>query len=254
MAASVVYSNFCGMIVSETRGGVSHDYIPDTLGSTMALIDENGDVSDTFEYWPYGEVMERTGTTPTPFTFVGTLGYFRDILDKMFYVRARYLRPDLARWQTVDPLWPVERAYGYANQDPVLETDILGLGPACICRGTPSITGVPKSDPHYPCYLKVCAWFSTVCKPHFVGSQCSGYVSCYGINQAYPPCPPSNPCYAKCHTSGGNPTPGGGQVLPDWCCIECQIRVCCHVECPLENNLLILVQRKFQNCRTRGRP
>jgi hypothetical protein len=36
---SVVYSNFCGMVVSETRSGVERDYMPDTLGSTAALLD-----------------------------------------------------------------------------------------------------------------------------------------------------------------------------------------------------------------------
>lgn len=71
MAASVVYTTFAGQIVSENRGGVVKEYLPDPLGSTIALANSSA-ITDTWDYWPYGEVMTRTGSTPTPFTFVGT--------------------------------------------------------------------------------------------------------------------------------------------------------------------------------------
>jgi hypothetical protein len=53
-------------------------YVPDPLGSTVALLDNTQTQTDTFTYWPYGEERVRTGTTPTPFRFVGTAGYYRD--------------------------------------------------------------------------------------------------------------------------------------------------------------------------------
>lgn len=59
MAMSVVYSNFEGEIVHENRGGVERFYVPDTLGSTQALVDTSGATTDTFEYWSYGE--EKSG-------------------------------------------------------------------------------------------------------------------------------------------------------------------------------------------------
>ena len=100
MAASVVYTNFGGQIVHENRGGTERQYVSDTLGSTIALTDSGTAVTDTWDYWPYGEVMSRTGTNPTPFTFVGTLGYFKDLLDKLLYVRARHFQPNYGRWLT----------------------------------------------------------------------------------------------------------------------------------------------------------
>ncbi len=130
MAMSVVYTNFCGMIVSETRGGVERDYVPDTLGSTAALVDETQTITDRWEYWPYGEVSQRSGASGTPFTFVGTLGYFKDVLDKTFYVAARYLDVLRSRWLTVDPLWPQEPAYSYALVNPV--TNVDPTGQACL--------------------------------------------------------------------------------------------------------------------------
>ncbi len=59
MAMSVVYSNFGGELVAETRGGVGRIYVPDTLGSTMEMTDDSGNVTDTFEYWSYGEERSR---------------------------------------------------------------------------------------------------------------------------------------------------------------------------------------------------
>jgi len=129
MAMSVVYSNFCGRVVSENRGGVISDYVSDTLGNTIGLMDSAGAMTDRWEYWPYGEVVSRTGTNPTPLTFVGVLGYFQDVLSKLFYVRARHLRVDLARWITIDKLWPSLPAYAYAFCAPIGLVDPSGTCP-----------------------------------------------------------------------------------------------------------------------------
>jgi len=95
-----------------------------------------GTLTDSWTYWPYGEVRTRTGTTVTPFTFVGTLGYFQDLLSKLLYVRARFLRVYLARWLTVDPLWPSEPAYPYVMCAPTLNFDPTGLS-VSMCIGSP---------------------------------------------------------------------------------------------------------------------
>jgi len=135
MAMSVVYGNAFGGIISENRGGTVRTYVPDTLGSTIAMMDSTGTETDSWTYWPYGEVRTRTGTNSTPFTFVGTLGYFADIVSSFTYVRARFLRSDLARWLTVDPLWPKEAAYSYVDAGPSVSRDPSGLSLACIGFG-----------------------------------------------------------------------------------------------------------------------
>ncbi len=70
--------------------------------------------------------MSRTGSSVTPLTFFGVLGYFQDVLSKLFYVRARLFRADLASWLKVDQLWPAELAFGYCNNSPVLLSDGSG--------------------------------------------------------------------------------------------------------------------------------
>ena len=77
--------------------------MPDPLGSTSLLLDASVGVTDRFEYWPYGEERVHTGSSATPFRYVGTLGYYRDAAGRM-YVRARVLRPDYGRWLTEDPI------------------------------------------------------------------------------------------------------------------------------------------------------
>ena len=125
MAMSVRYTNFGGELVAEDRGGVTSFYVPDNLGSTVALKNTSGTTTDSFTYWPYGEIRTRTGSTATPFTFVGNLGYYQ-VSTSRYYVRARDLRADQARWQTVDPLWPQESAYGYARSSPTRFIDPSG--------------------------------------------------------------------------------------------------------------------------------
>lgn len=101
--ATVTYTVIDGEVISENRGGVERDNVPDPLGSMAAILDNTQAITDTFSYWPYGEMRTRTGTTVTPFQYVGTLGYYRDSSGRT-YVRARIDRTDLTRWQTEDTI------------------------------------------------------------------------------------------------------------------------------------------------------
>jgi len=126
MTATVTYATVNGMLVMENRGGVKTEYISDTLGNLIQCRDASGNKTYEAWYWSYGEIREQTGTNPSPWGFVGTLGYYTDALNYL-YVRARYYRPNLTRWQTVDPLWPSEKPYVYARNIPVLLVDPSGL-------------------------------------------------------------------------------------------------------------------------------
>ena len=128
MALSVRYSVVNGMVLSENRGGVLTEFVPDTLGSVWKTRDVSGAVTSTTEYWPYGEVRTQSGVNPSRFGYVGLLGYLTDLLN-LLYVRARFYKPDRAMWLTVDSLWPEEAMYGYAKCTPVINKDISGNEP-----------------------------------------------------------------------------------------------------------------------------
>ena len=124
-----MYSHFNGRLVHEDRGGVERGYVPDPLGSTVALVDEDGGITDEWTYWPYGEVSSHKGSSTTPFTFVGMLGYFKDLVSSLTYVRARFYQAFTAQWMTVDPMQSVIHTYSYASLSPLTQTDPSGLLP-----------------------------------------------------------------------------------------------------------------------------
>jgi RHS repeat-associated protein len=128
--ATVRYTTVNGEVIAEKRNGVRRLYSPDPLGSTVALLDNTQTQVDTFTYWPYGEVRTSTGTTPPPFQFVGTEGYYTDSTGRI-YVRARYLHTQKGRWLTQDPVaFSVGvNMYLYCNNNPATKTDPVGLVP-----------------------------------------------------------------------------------------------------------------------------
>lgn len=96
LIAVTTYTNFNGCLGNENRAGTFRDYVRDTLGSVISLLNTTQTETERWEYWPYGVIAVRTGANPTPFDFVGTLGYAEGTV-AMFYARARHLRTDLAR-------------------------------------------------------------------------------------------------------------------------------------------------------------
>ena len=125
---TVRYTVFDGEITSEYRNGVLHDYLVDPLGSTVALVDNTQTITDTFSYSAFGEVLNRTGTTPTPFQYVGSKGYYRDSNTRT-YVRARTLNVNLGRWSTQDPIGfrgGDDNLYRYCENNPIVLSDKTG--------------------------------------------------------------------------------------------------------------------------------
>lgn len=144
MAMRTRYTTVEGEVLSQVSAGVRRDYVPDPLGSVVALLDSNQAKTDTFSYWPYGSVRTRTGTTRANFAFVGTLGYYTDSAARL-YVRARYYSPGIAQWRTMDPLWPAtRRPFLYVNGSPEVLTDASGLqGHPRTRKGRPKLHRVP---------------------------------------------------------------------------------------------------------------
>ena len=130
MPMSVVYTTVNGQILCENRGGVVSHFVSDPLGSVVMVRDNSGNTVYEAEYDPYGNVQSETGTNPSEFGYVGTLGYVKDSAFSL-YVRARYLLTNLGRWLTKDPLWPSEPGFVYAGAAPNCSSDYLGLVNGC---------------------------------------------------------------------------------------------------------------------------
>jgi RHS repeat-associated protein len=111
-------------------------YHCDRNGSTLALTNAAGAVTDSYAYTPYGEQLGHNGSSTQPFTFVGCWGVRAEPVAGLFHMRSRYYDPVTARFLTRDPAWPNLTQprqldpYLYAAGDPVTMIDITGRSPA----------------------------------------------------------------------------------------------------------------------------
>ena len=103
----------------------------DIRGSTVALTDKNGNLTDLIEYSPYGATTYRAGTNDTPFCFNGQFGVQTDP-NGLLYMRARYYSPYICRFLNPDPSGFAGglNFYAYANGNPISNEDPLGLQPS----------------------------------------------------------------------------------------------------------------------------
>ena len=92
-----------GLIGQEEADGTYKTYHFDNRGSTTSITDIQGAVTDTFAYAPFGELIQRTGTTDTPFLYDGRDGVMTDS-NGLYYMRARYYNPDIKRFINQDVL------------------------------------------------------------------------------------------------------------------------------------------------------
>src|SRR5579864_3740016 len=115
-----------------------YDY--DGHGSVRALTDPNGNVTDTYDYDAFGNLIHSTATgippgsttaAPTPNEFLFAGEQFDPDLH-LYYNRARYLNTNTGRFWTMDPYegdsqGPLSlQKYLYAEADPVDFTDPTG--------------------------------------------------------------------------------------------------------------------------------
>ncbi len=116
-------------ITNGTSKVLTHHY--DYRGSTVALTDGSGNVTDRISYSPYGSIITRTGTNDTPFLFAGKNGVLSDN-NGLLYMRARYYNPFISRFVSQDvlvgditTLISLNR-YAYAANSPIILVDPTG--------------------------------------------------------------------------------------------------------------------------------
>jgi RHS repeat-associated protein len=130
-ASTTTYVYGIGLLyeVNDATGDVSY-YHFDNIGNTAALTGPTGTITDRIEYTPYGQIAYRSGTTDTPFLYVGQLGVMQEA-NGLIYMRARFYSHQTQRFLNADPIgfaggmnW-----YAYANGNPVMFVDPDGLNP-----------------------------------------------------------------------------------------------------------------------------
>lgn len=114
------------LLASDGNGSSIHlgllAYHTDHLGTPRVISDSAGGVVSEHHYLPYGEeITEWLDQVPLKFT-----GHERDFPD-LDYMRARYYRPSVARFLSVDPANDGWNLYAYGAGNPINRIDPTGL-------------------------------------------------------------------------------------------------------------------------------
>jgi RHS repeat-associated protein len=130
-----------GLAQRITPDGTVSTYHFDVRGSTVALTDTAGSVTDGYAYDSFGVLANRDGYSPQPFRYLGRHGIMDDSTG-LYYARARHFSPQLGRFLTKDPLTGRDEdgqslnRYVYALNNPLRFYDASGLSAQEVARSS----------------------------------------------------------------------------------------------------------------------
>ncbi|HLF77756.1 MAG TPA: RHS repeat-associated core domain-containing protein [Dehalococcoidia bacterium] len=116
--------------ISQVGASATYYYLADGLGSTMTLVDDAGDLVNTYDYDVFGAVRASTGAQANEFKFTGEQA---DSSTGMEYLRARYYDMASGRFLSADPVLgllgdpPTQNRYPYVLNGPATYIDPFGL-------------------------------------------------------------------------------------------------------------------------------
>ncbi len=114
-------------------------YHYDPIGSTVAITDSDGVVTDKYAYLPYGKLTNKETEHENPFTYVGKYGVMLEP-NGLYFMRARYYDPETRRFLSKDPVKGIMgrtqslNPYQYVEGIPTLLIDPKGttIGPPSV--------------------------------------------------------------------------------------------------------------------------
>jgi RHS repeat-associated protein len=117
-------------LLFQDRGAARSFYVKDGSGSTRALTNASGAVTDIYTYDGFGDLISRTGSTVNNYLFTGqwwdgSLGLYNLRARDYAPMTGRFLSRDMFQAVLLMPL--TLNRFTYANNDPVNLTDPSGL-------------------------------------------------------------------------------------------------------------------------------
>ena len=116
-------------LISQERNGEKSYYLYDGFDSVRMLADEDNNITDTYTFDAFGNLVSSTGDTENSYLYRGEQ---YDSFTGLYYLRARYMNPTTGTFISMDEyagsvFEPVSlHKYLYANANPVMYTDPTG--------------------------------------------------------------------------------------------------------------------------------
>jgi RHS repeat-associated protein len=123
------FYTFADELIAQTRDGATSYVLADGMGSTRALTDSVGNVTDKISYDAFGNVIQRSGDTTVTNLYRGEQ---RDPNSGFYNLRARWMDPASGRFTQMDTWGGRRRSpstlnkFVYADSEPVNHIDPTG--------------------------------------------------------------------------------------------------------------------------------
>jgi RHS repeat-associated protein len=118
-----------GLISQVAPTGQTYFYHYDGLGSTVAMTNSAGGITNRYSYGAFGNLVSYDEAINNPFQYVGQLGVMNES-NSLLYMRARYYDSQVGRFITQDPIGLAGglNLYAYVDNNPANAIDPSGLG------------------------------------------------------------------------------------------------------------------------------
>ncbi|WP_459195784.1 RHS repeat domain-containing protein [Wukongibacter baidiensis] len=120
------------IIAREDNQGTKAYYLYNGHGDTVNLVTNTGEILNTYDYDVYGKAKVEEGSTDNPYRYAGE---YYDEESELYYLRARYYDPNIARFISEDsykgdPSYPLSlNLYTYTYNNPIKYIDPSGHFP-----------------------------------------------------------------------------------------------------------------------------
>lgn len=125
----ICYYTIGADLISQERSNEISYYLYDGHGTVRSLVNDSGEVTDTYTYDAFGNLLEKTGTTVNNYLYCGEQF---DSATGLYYLRARYMNPATGTFISMDTYQgtifdPTSlHKYLYVNANPVMNVDPSG--------------------------------------------------------------------------------------------------------------------------------
>ena len=149
-------NNYAYKILKAVPSDAAYYYHTDHLMTPLFMTDASQATVWQGEYDPFGQLYTEAGTASNILRFPGQFADPAQFDKANYYNGARWYRSLLGRYQSADPLGPIEEEinlFEYSLSNPIIMTDPMGLSAQICCRFVKPAVLVGPLTGYRHCYI-----------------------------------------------------------------------------------------------------